>query len=70
MIRRMCKALDLTYFMRNGYLVVTSIRIVELANLFIEALPNCALVTTRVVRYLTFLRSTILSLRLIYLDFT
>ena len=51
MIRRMCKALDLTYFMRNGYLVVTSIRILELANLFIEALPNCALVTTRVVRY-------------------
>ena len=54
-ICRMRRALDLTYFMRRGYLVVASIQIKAESSwptLFVEALLNCALVTTRVLQHL------------------
>ena len=45
MIRRMCEALDLTYFMRRGYLVVASIQIMAEINW-----PICLLKLCRIVR--------------------
>ena len=45
MIRRICEALDLTYFMRRGYLVVASIQFIAESSW-----PICSLKLCRIVR--------------------